>query len=268
MPRYYLKISYDGADFCGWQWQPKQPSIAAQIEDALKILCKTPTRIVGASRTDSGVHALGQAAHFDAPFPLDLKKTQHSLNGLLPKTIRILEIQEVADDFHAQYHANYKVYHYHIRTDAVACPFKRHLSLHFPYPLCLNTLKQALPRLCGERDFQCFANQSHDGKEERSYTRNLKSITLHPYEGGFYLEFIGDGFLYKMVRNLVGLLLDIGQKKRPLSDIEVLFNSQDRTLASAAAAPHGLCLMHVDYDFKHEKGCTKTQKAPLSCLSA
>lgn len=250
MFKYKAIIAYDGTRFSGWQLQPNAPSIQGLIEEALAKVIKKPTRVVGAGRTDAGVHALGQTAHFTHPEPLDCHTLFKALNGLLPAEIRIKELIPIPSSFHAQYSAEGKIYHYHLWLERTIDPFLRLYRYHYPYPLQLDLMKEAAHLFIGKRDFTTFANL---GSDTKSNVRTLSRLDVIEQEGGCRLEFEGDGFLYKMVRTIVGTLLEIASKKRPLDSIENLFEAKDRRAAGKAAPPSGLFLVCVHYPIAFDK---------------
>ncbi len=240
-----MKIAYDGTRYSGWQVQPSSPSIQGTIEKALFTLLRTPLRVIGAGRTDAGVHARGQTAHFSTTSPCNVRQILHALNGMLPDDIRIYELEPTLETFHAQISALSKEYHYHLWLEKVIDPFVSRFRHHFCFDrFSLHLLEEATQDFVGTHNFATFANV---GGKVISTVRTIKRLTLVPQEGGIRLEFEGDGFLYKMVRNIVGTLLEIGLGKRSKEHIPSLFLAQDRRVAGPAAAPKGLFLMKVDY---------------------
>ncbi len=244
MPKYKLTIAYEGTAYGGWQVQTNTISIQSLIEKALTTALRSPISIVGAGRTDAGVHALGQIAHFSTDETFDPFRLQGSLNGLLPRDIRIVQIEETASDFHARFSAISKEYHYHLHLNKVQDPFKRHFALHVPTPLNLGWLQSAAHYFVGKHDFSAFANES---SEYKNPVRTVTRLDISSEPGGIRLEFEGDGFLYKMVRNITGTLLDVAQGKIDPRAIGELLASKDRRKSSAAAPPHGLFLVKVKY---------------------
>ena len=242
-----MTISYDGTGFGGWQVQPNSTSIQSLIQKALSTILKEETHVIGSGRTDAGVHALGQTAHFETKKPLQIRSLQYSLNGLLPKQVRILNILQVSDDFHARFSATGKIYHYHLHLDPVLNPFTRLYSFHVHHKVDINLLKEASSLFLGTKDFTAFTNENHKGSAAKNAIRTLHRIDIVSEPGGARLEFEADGFLYKMVRNITGSLLDICAGLISLSDIPHIFTSRDRKNAGKTALPHGLFLMHVHY---------------------
>lgn len=244
---YKLIITYDGTDYCGWQIQPNGISIQEIIQEKVSIICREKITVIGSGRTDAGVHALGQTANFHAPEIKDLFRFQGSLNSLLPKDIRILSTEEVTKSFHAQYSPIGKIYHYHLHLDHAIDPFKRLYSLHVKEKINLDILKEAALLFLGTHDFTSFANQAHLGSASRDAIRTIKRLDIVEKPGGICLEFEGDGFLYKMVRNIVGTLLEIAAGKYPMEEIPFMLASKDRKKAGQTAPPHGLFLVKVQY---------------------
>jgi tRNA pseudouridine38-40 synthase len=246
---YKLTIAYDGSDYSGWQVQPNGVSIQAKLEEAIAIIVRHNVKVVGAGRTDAGVHALGQVAHFHCDTALDLFRFLGSVNGLLPKDIRVKSIDSVPSDFHAQRSAVGKIYHYHICLDAVQSPFNRLYCYKVHEKIDLDILKKGALLFIGTHDFTSFANEAHTGAAHANPVRNLRRLDLVTEEEGIRLEFEGDGFLYKMVRNIVGTLLEAAKGKLSITDIEKIFQAKDRRRAGMAVPPHGLFLVKVFYDF-------------------
>lgn len=244
--RYKLTFSYDGSNYSGWQVQKNAAAIQPIVQKALQTALRHPLNLTGAGRTDAGVHAHGQTAHFDTEVIFDAKKLLLSLNALLPLDIRIFQIDSAAPDFHARYSATSKVYHYHLHLDPVADPFTKLYRHQVFGPFDLEKLKGAASQFVGKRDFTSFANV----KGEKSGVRTLFRLDCLEQKGGIRLEFEGDGFLYKMVRNITGTLLDIASGKILPEEIPAIFEARDRRKAGSAAPAKGLFLMKVCYPFK------------------
>jgi tRNA pseudouridine38-40 synthase len=243
MVKYKLTIAYDGTRFAGWQTQSNGISIQATIEESLSTILRIPTEIIGSGRTDAGVHALGQVAHFVAE-PTDLRRLLRSLNGILPTDIRVLHIEEVDEIFHARYSAISKEYHYHFHLSPIIDPFKRLYVTHFPIPLDIALLGATAKLFVGTHDFTSFANK---GSSSKSPIRTVTRLDVCHVPHGIRLEFEGEGFLYKMVRNITGTLLDVARGKITPDDVLKIFAAKDRTKAPPAAPAQGLFLMRVQY---------------------
>ena len=244
---YKITIAYDGTQYHGWQVQPNGISIQKKLQEALQTYLRHETFITGSGRTDAGVHALGQVAHFKSSIPLVPRKFLHSLNGLLPKDIRIKSIESVPANFHARYSAVGKIYHYHLHTGPILNPFNRLYSLHVYEKFNLELLQDSSKYFLGTQDFTAFANESHSGVASYDPIRTLKRLDIIPIEEGVRLEFEADGFLYKMVRNITGTLLEVAQGKRTPDSIPEILSSKDRRKAGKSAPPHGLLLVKVLY---------------------
>jgi tRNA pseudouridine38-40 synthase len=245
---YKLTIAYDGTHYSGWQIQPNAVTVQQILQEVLgKLLKKDKVAVAGSGRTDAGVHAKGQTAHFLSEQPLDTFRLLASINGLLPKDIRLKKIEAAVPGFHAQYDAIGKEYHYHVHLERVMDPIHRLYRWHFLHKIDKKLLQEAICLFPGKHDFTSFANDAHSGAASRDPTRTLYRLDLKETEGGILLEFEGDGFLYKMVRNIVGTLMAVASFKRPIEDIPLIFAAKNRRMASRAAPSHGLFLMKVHY---------------------
>ena len=246
--KYRLTVAYDGTEYGGWQVQPNAVSIQSLIELSLSTILRVPTSIFGSGRTDAGVHACGQIAHFLSDKPIAIEKTLASLNGMLPPAIRILSLEEAASDFHARYSASSKIYHYRLHLGPIPDPFKKRYAYHVPHPVDLTLLKKAAERFLGTHDFTSFANEATRGSAAKDAVRTLHRLSVVEEPGGVRLEFEGNGFLYKMVRNIVGTLLDVCAGKIAEEEIPAIIAAKDRKKAGRAAPPHGLYLVEVKYE--------------------
>ena len=244
---YKLTVAYDGTHYCGWQIQPNGLTIQECLQNAIKVILKVPVTVIGSGRTDAGVHASGQIAHFLCDRSLDLHRFLASLNGLLPYDIRVLKVEAAPLDFHAQYSAKSKTYHYHLFLDRFQDPFKRLYSYHVLGKVDLEALKKGAKEFVGTHDFTSFANESFAGSASKNPVRTLKRLDPLAEPGGVRLEFEADGFLYKMVRNIVGTLLEISFRKLNHQEIPLILKAKDRRQAGIAAPPHGLFLVDVEY---------------------
>jgi tRNA pseudouridine38-40 synthase len=244
---YKLLIQYDGTCYSGWQIQDNADSIQSQIEQAIKTILRIPVRVIGSGRTDAGVHALGQTAHFHVPCVLDLYRFLRSLNGILPADIRVINGVPVPLDFHAQYSAIGKIYHYRLCLDKIQSPFNRYYTFQVHAKIDLDKLKEAAQCFIGTHDFTSFANEAHTGSASKDPIRTLNRLDIVPESGGIRLEFEADGFLYKMVRNIVGTLLEVASGKLAKEEIERILAAKDRRAAGAAVSPQGLFLVQVNY---------------------
>ena len=239
---YHILISYDGTDYFGWQRQPEKKTIQGLIEKALAKIVSRPIPIIGAGRTDAGVHALAQSAHFKANFKLEDKELIQAINGNLPKDIRITSLQKVSPDFHARKSARSKTYQYRIVQSPSISPFLLRYTLHWPSLLDVKQMKDAAALFVREADFTPFSS-NRLLNPIRTITRSdifsKNDEILYPVEA--------KGFLRYMFRSIVGTLLEVGKGKIPPETIENLFEKKIRTLSSPTAPPQGLCLIKVVY---------------------
>jgi tRNA pseudouridine38-40 synthase len=245
--RYKLIISYDGTSYAGWQVQANALSIQAIVQTTLETILRTPTDLTGAARTDAGVHALGQTAHFDSERDLSLQELLISLNALLPETIRVLSIHPVASDFHARYSATKKNYTYRLHLDPVINPFTHLYSLHIRGRIDPAKIQEACPYFLGSHDFSAFTNHNQKGSASKGAIRTMHQLNCIEQAGELHLEFQANGFLYKMIRNITGFLIEIGLGKRTKEEIPSLFEHKNRSLAANTTPPHGLFLTSVTY---------------------
>jgi len=211
------------------------------------MIVREKVRIVGSGRTDAGVHAVAQVAHFRCHNPLDTDRCLRSLNGLLPKDLRIRSMSLEAAAFHAQYSATGKVYHYHLDLGIVPCPFRRRYSYHIRRTVDIDLLQAAAALVIGTHDFSAFTHAARQGPAAVNAIRTLHHLNVMEEVGGVRLEFEANGFLYKMVRNIVGTLVEVATRKREVADIPEILASRDRRYAGKTAPPHGLFLMKVHY---------------------
>ncbi len=242
-----MTIVYDGTSFAGWQKQPHSISIQESIESALHTITKEHVRLIASGRTDAGVHAKGQVAHFSLKTPYPKKRLFRSLNGLLPPSIRILVVEQAKEGFHAQKSALSKEYHYHLCLQEVVLPFDRPYVWHCRYKLDLDLFSESATHFIGTHNFKAFANERGRGNRPKSYERTISRLSVTDTEIGACIEFEGNGFLYKMVRNITGMMVAVASGKYALSDIKKIIASEDRRKAPHAAPAQGLFLMKVTY---------------------
>lgn len=245
--KYKMTISYDGNKYSGWQIQKNDFSIQSIIQNNLNTILREKINLIGAGRTDAKVHALGQIAHFVSSKQLEINKILYSLNCLLPKDIRIIKIEEVDFNFHARFLAKSKIYRYYICKNEIQTPFLRFYSYKPNVELDLSLLKNATKSFIGTHDFSSFANKQNEGSAKNKPVKTIYRIDVLEDDENIILEFHGDGFLYKMVRNIVGTLIDVASKKISLETLEKILKSKNRKNASAPAPAHGLFLMEIFY---------------------
>ena len=247
MRRYTLTLAYHGASLVGWQRQPLGVSVQGLLEDALAVLDKSPVTVIGAGRTDAGVHALAQVAAFtlrrDDLEPATLVR---ALNAALPDAVRVLNAAEVPSTFHPRFDAASKRYRYRIWNADVLPPFERGLAWHIPAPqLDVERMAAAAGRIEGQHDFAAF--QGTGATTHTTERRVLSSRIAASDTALVTYDISGEGFLRHMVRNIVGTLVEIGRGKRPPEWMDEVLASRDRTRAGRTAPAEGLFLVGVDY---------------------
>jgi tRNA pseudouridine38-40 synthase len=250
--RFKLTIAYDGRPYSGWATQPHSQTIQDKLQEALTVIAKQEVKIHGSGRTDTGVHADAQIAHFDSPEGIDMNPYNWvpALNTKLPKTIRVLDCAEVPEDFHARFSAKSKTYSYFLATNPVLHPMLDGRAWHLPRLLDPATLEQALQHYLGTHDFRAFAALRGNETEETSYTRTITEASLTSVDGGYLIRFTGNGFLYKMVRLLTGAAVQAAQGRLRLDDhLNLLDQSADLPNGKSpyCAPADGLTLEDVGY---------------------
>ena len=257
---YALTLAYDGENYLGFQYQPRDAkTVQGEVEKALTKITGEDRDFLGiqaSGRTDAGVHARGQVLHFYARRPIeDLARFQRSMNGVLPRDVRVMKAIRPHPAFHARFHAVRKTYHYLLDVSEVADPFMRRHAFHCGWrkrPPTARALRDAAAPLVGTHDFSAFANASRDAsaRGKRDPTRTIFRFDVVELERGLVrLEVEGNGFLYRMVRNMVGAVLMAATKDRedPGETTRRLLEGRDRSAAPTAAPAHGLCLYEVVY---------------------
>ena len=245
--RYFMTFSYDGSNFKGYQKQPKCRTVQWELEEVLKKINGEKEVIVSASgRTDAGVHALNQKAHFDMDESVPCDKLLHSMNSMLPGDIHVKQIEEVSDNFHARFNANGKEYIYQINMGEFN-PLERNYVYQHCNKLDVVEMQRAMKYLEGTHNFRAFTKVD---EEKDDYVRTLSQTNLIrdlKDVNKITLVFVGTGFLRYMVRNMVGTLIEIGEGKRRSEEIIDILKSEDRTQAGRTANPEGLYLKNVFY---------------------
>ena len=239
-----LIIEYDGTNYCGFQKQKNGNTIQGEIEKGLRQICREPISIVSSGRTDSGVHAKGHAVSFRTNADLSPVNILGGLNACLPSDIVIKKAAFVPVSFHAQYDAKRKIYTYFVWNGTYPSPLRRLYSFHYSYRLDYNIMKRASRILCGRNDFRAFSAES---KKKKNTVRTLYEIRIRKKGNEYTFRFDGDGFLYNMVRNIVGTLLYAGRGKFSVADIRSILKSKNRANAGPTVPAHGLILTKVIY---------------------
>lgn len=248
MRRLRFQVAYDGTDFNGWQIQPGLPTVQGLLEEVISGVEGRHVDVIGSGRTDAGVHALGQVAAVSLSNPIPADNFRRAVNRLLPKSIRISSVTEVPAAFHPRFDAKKKLYRYRIFRDEVCPPFERHFVTHHPYPLNETAMSEAAPLLEGEHDFTAFAASDPSDSPGRSRVRRIFSSLLKRENAMLIYEVSGSGFLKHMVRNIVGVLLEVGKGNLDRNDVLARLRSPQGIKPGPSAPPSGLFLVSVDYD--------------------
>ncbi|MFK9119851.1 tRNA pseudouridine(38-40) synthase TruA [Peribacillus castrilensis] len=245
MPKYKCVIAYDGTDFAGYQVQPEKRTIQSEFEAVLAQMHKgTIIKVTASGRTDSGVHAKGQVLHFESPLTFPTENWIKAFSALLPTDIIVLEVDIVPDDFHARFHTTGKEYRYIVARSKLRDPFKRNYAYHYPYPLNVEAMREAISYLIGTHDFTSFCSAKTEVVDK---VRTIKEMDFEENDDFMVFRFVGEGFLYNMVRILVGTLLDVGSGKMSPHDMSGILDKKDRSFAGKTAPAQGLYLWKVFY---------------------
>ena len=241
--RYFITLGYDGTDFHGWQIQPNGKSVQEELQKALSTLMRQPMEVVGAGRTDAGVHARQMVAHFDSDSAVDCQQLTYRLNRIVPRSMAVYKVEKVADDMHARFSAKRRIYRYfvHTRKD----PFLRHYSYQLPYSLDFNQMNKAACILLDYSDFGAFCKSHSDVKTTICKVTAAKWHQTAPDE--WYFEISADRFLRNMVRAVVGTLMDVGRGRLSLEEFRGVIEGRKRTAAGESMPGNALFLEKVEY---------------------
>lgn len=246
MQRYKVTISYDGTAFSGYQVQPNKRTVQSVIEAVLSKIHKgKDVRIFASGRTDAGVHAKGQVIHFDSELAIPEERWRTALNSMLPSDISVLSVKKVNAQFHARFNATGKEYRYQLSLSRQRDPFLRNYVYHFPYALDMEAMNEGSKYLIGTFDFTSFCSAKTEVEDK---IRTIKEIDISQEGDLLILRFRGNGFLYNMVRILVGTLLEVGSGERKPEDLATIIAQKDRSAAGKTAPPQGLFLWKVVYE--------------------
>lgn len=242
-----LEIEYDGTNYCGWQVQIRQrrkKSIQEILEKTLRKILQQKVKLISSGRTDSGVHAASQVVNFKTNSKIPLYNLQKALNTLLPDDIIVKGVKEVRPDFHARFCAKSKLYRYSILNRTYPSAILRQYAYFYPYRLDIDLMRKEAKYLVGKHNFQSFCASD---KEEKNHVRTIKYIGIKKDGDLISIDIEANGFLYNMVRNIVGTLLEIGRGKLSKGSMQHILLLKDRKKAGPTAPSHGLCLMKVNY---------------------
>lgn len=241
-----LTIEYDGTAYHGWQIQPGLRTIQGVMREQIAQITQKKVNLIGAGRTDAGVHALGQVANFQTESAIDLSALQRGLNSLLPPDIVITEAQDVEEEFHARFSARSKVYEYHILNRSYPSALQRAYTWFIPHELNLPAMKKCGKLLIGSHDFSSFRAS---GDESRHSIREIIRLEIERRENDLIVIVIeANAFLREMVRSIVGTLVDVGRGKTSFEEFKEIFGAQDRRQTGMTAPPQGLLLVEVKYN--------------------
>ncbi len=242
--RYFLEFAYLGTHYFGWQKQPNEVSLQEIIEQKLSVILKEYIQIVGAGRTDTGVHAKQMFAHFDTAFTFEKADLIKKLNSFLPKDIAMHKIHEVDLEAHARFDATSRTYEYHMHQNKN--PFNENLSWFFYKPLDIDLMNEAGKIICTYHDFECFSKTNTDVK---TFLCEVSSCFWTTHAEGLYMTITANRFLRNMVRAIVGTMIDIGTHKISLEDLHQIIKSKNRSLAGFSVPAHGLYLTKITYPY-------------------
>jgi tRNA pseudouridine38-40 synthase len=248
MRRLRFEVAYDGTDFNGWQVQPGLPTIQGVLEEVIGRIEGRPVQVMGSGRTDAGAHALAQVAAVSIENPIPPDNFQRAVNRLLPHTIRINHVSEASDAFHPRFDARRKSYEYRIFREEVCPPFEQRFVYHHPYPLAEGAMIAAAPLIEGEHDFTAFAATDEKDAPNASKIRTIFRSTLMRRDKTLVYQVTGSGFLKHMVRNIVGVLLEVGKGNLTTGDLAARLEPHCGIRPGPAAPANGLVLISVDYD--------------------
>ena len=245
-----VTLSYDGADFSGWQVQPDATTVQGTLASAIGRITGEKVLPQGSGRTDAGVHALAQVMTFVTESSVPTGNLVKALNDILPASVRVLEVEEAAPEFHARHSARAKAYRYRIYRESICPPFLARYVWHFPYPLNEDAMGQAAKLVAGEHDFTSFAAVDPERGREDAAVSNVRKIFSSSWERlGDELVYTvrGSGFLHHMVRNLVGTFILVGKGTLHVEDVTRILEARNRSAAGATAPASGLYLVNVEY---------------------
>lgn len=244
MRRVKLIVAYDGTDYCGWQIQPNGITVEEVLNRALSRLTGEEIRVIGASRTDAGVHARGNIAVLDTASTIPAERFAYAVNPLLPEDIVVVKSEEVPQDWHPRYQNSVKTYEYRILNREMPDPLKRKYTWHVSFPLDIDKMREAAEHLKGQHDFRSFCSVHTAVK---STVRTIYTLDIVKSGDEIIIRISGNGFLYNMVRIIAGTLAEVGRGFRTPEDVRDLLTAKEREQAGATAPPQGLTLIRIEY---------------------
>ncbi|MBI2471049.1 MAG: tRNA pseudouridine(38-40) synthase TruA [Planctomycetes bacterium] len=240
-----LLIEYDGTNYAGWQWQKNAITIQETLSKTIERVVQEPVKIYGSSRTDAGVHALGQVANFHTRSNIPSKRLLLAINFYLPHDITIKEAADVPESFHSQYNTVSKVYKYTLFNDWIRTSLNRNFCHVCGFQLDMDNMAKTAQYLTGTHDFTSFTTKA---LQEKNRIRTIKRLEIKREGRYIYFTVEADGFLYNMVRSIVGTLIEVGRGKISGEDVKDILDAKNRNLAGPTAPAKGLCLMEVKYE--------------------
>ena len=242
--RIKLVVTYDGTGFCGWQRQKNGVSVQETLENAIFSLTGERVSVVGSGRTDAGVHAEGQVAHFDTSSTVPAEKFYLALNAILPESVKIRSSERVSDDFNARFSAKKKTYEYNFYISETVLPLKDRFAVMTDGKFDFDVMRKCAEEFIGTHDFNAF---SSTGSKVKTTERTIYSLTFSLFDGGFSIAVTGNGFLYNMVRVIVGALCSVGKGERTIADVKAALTSGKRDRLFKTMPAKGLTLKSVEY---------------------
>jgi tRNA pseudouridine38-40 synthase len=237
-------VEYDGTEYSGFQVQPRRRTVQGELEQALLRIMQEPVRVMGAGRTDAGVHAVGQVISFKTSCPIPVERMCIALNSALPPDIVLAGAEEVGHDFHARYSARQRIYEYSILNTEQPSALRGRYAWHIAERLNLTAMRRGAAHLVGTHDFAAFSLSRRDGK---STVRELSALEISRHCDMISIVLSANGFLHSMARGIVGTLVEVAQGRRTPDDIKTILEGKDRGAAGRTAPARGLCLMEVIY---------------------
>lgn len=245
MKRFKMIVAYDGTNYNGFARQPNGITIQETLEEAISKIVQHEVRTLGAGRTDQGVHAKGQCVTFDSETRVPEEKLARAINSQLPLDISVKSVEEVSMDFQPRFGAKRKTYRYQILNSQVRDPFLYKYSLQYPYKIDIERMQEAANQMVGEHDFACFCSA---GSSVKDTVREIYSIEIKKHEDLITVDICGNGFLYNMVRIIIGTLLRVNEGKLSTGDIIKIINGKDRQKAGPTVPPQGLTMLDIIYE--------------------